>query len=115
MFVVGLQGCLGVVTEVTLQVEPAFSVRSNQTHVSIPSLLASMQKLQRNHEFFKAWILPTCNSAVLFTNDRVDGPLLPPYKYVVRRCAQSLRFAWWRSRCSGERVANALRATALLP
>ncbi len=75
--VVGL-GALGVVTEITLQCEPAFRLVQEARALPWEDALAALPDALHQHEHVKLWWLPHTPHAQLTTYDRTTRPPQPP-------------------------------------
>ncbi len=65
-------GALGVVTQVTLRVEPAFRLRQEVEH--IPVLSVDVEQVSRSAEYVKVWWLPGASRAQVVRYTRTDEP-----------------------------------------
>lgn len=81
-------GCLGVVTRVTLQCEPAFRLRERVALVRFDEALTRLDELVHAGEHVKLWWLPHTDLVRVSTLDRTQDPLTEPGS--VMRTAQSL-------------------------
>jgi FAD/FMN-containing dehydrogenase len=70
---VGLGG-LGIITQVTVRVEPAFRLRETTQTLSFEAALASLPTLARSAEYVKLWWLPHTDAVLVFRCDRTDEP-----------------------------------------
>ena len=68
---VGL-GALGVVTEATVRVVPAFQLQESVTFVPITEVEASLESLAAGDEFVKVWWFPTAPEAMVFRLARTE-------------------------------------------
>lgn len=69
---VGL-GALGVVTEVSLRVQPAFRIAETTERVSFERGVAALPTLGREAEWAKFWWLPHTDAALLFRGERTTA------------------------------------------
>jgi L-gulono-1,4-lactone dehydrogenase len=65
-------GALGVVTEVTLQTVPAFTLRGADAPVALAEVLDSLDERVDGHRHFEFFVFPHADSALTRTNDVVD-------------------------------------------
>jgi L-gulonolactone oxidase len=70
-------GALGVVTEVTLQTVPAFTLRGVDAPVALADVLAGLDARVGGHRHFEFFVFPHAGSALTRTNDVVDEPPRP--------------------------------------
>lgn len=86
-------GALGVLTAVTLDVEPAFRLREVERPVPVEAVLDSLSEW-REHDHFEFWWFPGTDTALVKTLDRTDDPvdLDPPY-------AERLENLAWGTMC----------------
>lgn len=90
-------GALGVITEVTLQAEPAFGLVETCVKLPLAEAAAQLAQLAADHEYIKCWWFPPCPEVAIYTLAR--APL--------SRRRSRLARAW-------ERTANAALFPALL-
>lgn len=69
---VGL-GCLGVITQVTLQCERAFCLHERSEPMRFDAAMSTMQDVVSAHEHVKLWWLPHTNTVHVFRQDRTDA------------------------------------------
>jgi L-gulono-1,4-lactone dehydrogenase len=74
---VGL-GALGVLTAVTLRVEPAFLLRNRRRRMAVGDVLASLDELTAANEHLDFYWLPHTDACLVKTNNRHPGPARPP-------------------------------------
>ena len=74
---VGL-GCLGVITEVTLDCVPAFNLCERSWTLSFEEGLRQMQTLVDGHDHVKFWWLPHTGRMQVFAADRTEREPTPP-------------------------------------
>ncbi|MEV0583570.1 D-arabinono-1,4-lactone oxidase [Nonomuraea sp. NPDC050310] len=74
---VGL-GALGVLTSVTLRVEPAFLLRNVRRVMSLTGILDSLDELTASNEHLDFFWLPHTDACLVKTNNRHPGPAAPP-------------------------------------
>ena len=67
-------GALGVVTELTLAVEPLFYLREVRAPLPLGTAIERIDELARGGEYVKWWWLPHTDQAVIFTYHRDPGP-----------------------------------------
>ncbi len=65
-------GALGIVTRVTLMVEPAFTVVEEMEPVTFEAAMAALPTLARDVEYAKLWWFPHTDRALLFRGRRAD-------------------------------------------
>jgi len=70
---VGL-GATGILTELTLDVVPAFRLREVAVPMPIDEAVERVEELSQQAEFVKLWWLPHTGKAVVFAADRTDAP-----------------------------------------
>jgi L-gulonolactone oxidase len=70
-------GALGVVTEVTLQAVPAFTLRGVDAPVALTEVLDGLDERVDSHRHFEFFVFPHADSALTRTNDVVDEPAHP--------------------------------------
>jgi L-gulono-1,4-lactone dehydrogenase len=66
-------GALGIVTQVTLAVEPAFTVVEEMEPTTFEGAMAALPTLARDAEYAKLWWFPHTNRALLFRGRRADA------------------------------------------
>ena len=74
---VGL-GALGVLTAVTLRVEPAFLLRNRRRRMTLSAILDSLDALTSDNEHLDFFWLPHTDTCLVKTNNRHAGPASPP-------------------------------------
>jgi len=67
-------GAMGVVTEVTLAVEPLFYLREVRAPLPLEVAVERIDELARSAEYVKWWWLPHTDQAVIFSYHRDPGP-----------------------------------------
>ncbi|MFT5455861.1 MAG: FAD/FMN-containing dehydrogenase [Myxococcota bacterium] len=67
-------GALGLLTELTMQVVPAFSLREERFTVSWGDAMTRLPDLARESEYVKLWWLPHTDPVVVFRYVRTDAP-----------------------------------------
>jgi sugar-1,4-lactone oxidase-like protein len=67
-------GALGIVTEVTLKVVPAFRLRETTETLSFAEALADIQAIARSAEYVKLWWLPHTDKVVVFRCEHTREP-----------------------------------------
>ena len=70
-------GALGVVTELTLQAVPAFTLRGVDAPVALAEVLDGLDERVDTHRHFEFFVFPHADSALTRTNDIVDEPPNP--------------------------------------
>jgi len=70
---VGL-GATGILTELTLDVVPAFRLRERTWTVPIGEAIEQVDALSQEAEFVKLWWLPGSGRAIVFAAERTDAP-----------------------------------------
>ena len=70
---VGL-GALGIITEVTIRVVPAFRLCETTETVPFAAALADLPDIARSAEYVKLWWLPHTDSVIVFRTERTDAP-----------------------------------------
>ena len=70
-------GALGVVTEVTLQTVPAFTLRGVDAPAPLAEVLDGLDARVGGHRHFEFFVFPHADSALTRTNDVVDEPPRP--------------------------------------
>jgi FAD-linked oxidoreductase len=103
-------GALGVVTAVTLQAVPAFTLEGVDATAPLDDVLGRVDELADGAEHFEFYVFPHSPLALTRTNRRVDGPPAPP----------SRARAWFddvllRNHVFGLAVAAGNRAPRLIP
>ena len=74
-------GALGIIVEITIQVEPASKVAWRQSKLALSTVLDKwFDGLWTSHEFVRVWWLPYEKSAVVWHADKTDLPVRPPPK-----------------------------------
>jgi L-gulonolactone oxidase len=67
-------GALGIVTEVTLQTVPAFTLRGVDAPVALAEVLDGLGARVDGHRHFEFFVFPHADVALTRTNNRVDEP-----------------------------------------
>jgi L-gulono-1,4-lactone dehydrogenase len=67
-------GALGIVTEVTLRIGPAFQLAETVENVPIGEVPAALEAIARSAEYVKLWWMPHTPFASVFRYARVDEP-----------------------------------------
>jgi FAD-linked oxidoreductase len=70
-------GALGIVTEVTLQTVPAFTLRGVDAPVPLAEILDGLDARVSGHRHFEFFVFPHADGALTRTNDAVDEPAQP--------------------------------------
>jgi L-gulono-1,4-lactone dehydrogenase len=70
-------GALGIVTEVTLQTVPAFTLRGVDAPVPLAEVLDGLDERVAGHRHFEFFVFPHADSALTRTNDVVDEAARP--------------------------------------
>lgn len=76
-------GALGVVTRLTLDVVPRFTLRETRTRLDLDEAAERLPELAAGAEFSKVWWMPHTRQALWIRYDRVDEPA--PDRRLVRR------------------------------
>jgi len=67
-------GALGVLTEVTLRVEPSFRLAQTIETVPVGEVGAQLEQIGRSAEYVKVWWVPHTPDALVIRYDRTEGP-----------------------------------------
>jgi FAD/FMN-containing dehydrogenase len=67
-------GTLGVITELTLRVVPAFRLAERVEAVPIAAACADVERIARSAEYVKIWWLPHTRRALVYRYQRTDAP-----------------------------------------
>jgi L-gulono-1,4-lactone dehydrogenase len=70
-------GTLGVVTELTLEVVPAFTLRGDDAPVPLATVLDELDARADGHRHFELFVFPHADTALTRTNDAVDEAARP--------------------------------------
>jgi FAD/FMN-containing dehydrogenase len=70
---VGL-GALGILTEITIRVVPAFRLCETSETIDFSTAVANVQDIARSAEFVKLWWLPHTEGVIVFRYERTDRP-----------------------------------------
>jgi L-gulono-1,4-lactone dehydrogenase len=73
-------GVLGIVTEVTLQTVPAFTLRGVDAPAPLAEVLDELDARADGHRHFEFFVFPHADSALTRTNDAVEEPARPRSK-----------------------------------
>jgi L-gulono-1,4-lactone dehydrogenase len=73
-------GVLGVVTDVTLQAVPAFTLRGVDAPVPLAEILDELDARVDGHRHFEFFVFPHADTALTRTNDAIDEPPRPRSK-----------------------------------
>jgi FAD-linked oxidoreductase len=73
-------GALGIVTEVTLQTVPAFTLRGVDAPIALAEVLDGLDARVDGHRHFEFFVFPHADDALTRTNEVVDGPPRPRSK-----------------------------------
>ena len=65
---------MGILTQVTLRVEPAFRLCETTEVIDFEDALASMQAIARSAEYVKLWWLPHTEGVIVFRYERTQEP-----------------------------------------
>jgi FAD-linked oxidoreductase len=84
-------GALGIVSTVTLPIEPAFRLQEQAWSLSFDAAVEQMDVLVAQHEHLKLWWVPHTDKVQVYTQNRTDAP-------ATRR---TLRERWEASRVLG--------------
>ncbi|MFI6496616.1 D-arabinono-1,4-lactone oxidase [Nonomuraea typhae] len=74
---VGL-GALGILTAVTLRVEPAFLLHNRRSRMSLTGILSSLDTMTSANEHLDFFWVPHTDACLVKTNNRNPGPARPP-------------------------------------
>ncbi|WP_327090903.1 FAD-binding protein [Nonomuraea sp. NBC_01738] len=74
---VGL-GALGILTAVTLRVEPAFLLHNQRRRMTLTEIMAGLDALTSGNEHLDFFWLPHTDTCLVKTNNRNPGPASPP-------------------------------------
>ena len=76
-------GLLGVISEVTIQCEPAFNLREIRQTIPLDECLDNLDNLVRGGQHVKYWIdIYTEKCAVFMANRTSDSPRDIPYHFI---------------------------------
>jgi len=70
-------GVLGIISTVTIKVEPAFNLEAVQTPVKLDDILGNLDKFVNSAEHFRFWWFPYTDDAVTWGANRTDKKLAP--------------------------------------
>lgn len=70
---VGL-GALGIVTELTIAVQPAFRLCEQTEAIPLAQALGELPGIARSAEYVKLWWLPHTDAVIVFRYERTDAP-----------------------------------------
>jgi L-gulonolactone oxidase len=65
-------GCLGVISEITLQVTDAFTLHDYTTTVPFDEVIDNLDDYLKNNDHFKLWWLPPCKDIIVFRYKRTN-------------------------------------------
>lgn len=68
-------GCLGIVSTVTLRVEPAFRLEERSWTLSFDDAVAQVDDLVAQHEHLKLWWVPHIDVVQVYAQNRTDAPV----------------------------------------
>lgn len=68
-------GCLGIISQVTVQCEPAFNLHEYSQPMSFADAIAALPELVAAHEHTKLWWLPHTDSVHAMCSDRTSAPV----------------------------------------
>lgn len=77
-------GALGVMTQVTLQVEPTYDIEENAFAMPFEAALRLAPELCRDHPRLKFWWLPHTGMVQVFTYDKTNKARTPPSELAER-------------------------------
>ena len=91
---VGL-GALGILTEVTIRVEPRFNLRETTESLSFAEALSSLDAIAASAEYVKLWWLPHTDAVMVFRYERTEasGRLNPVAVWIDQWIVNKLVFA----------------------
>lgn len=88
-------GALGVVTEVTLRVEPAFRLRQSVDDVDVHGVGRRLAEVARSAEWVKVWWLPQAATAQVIRYERTTDPASTrPSAAVLRSLDEKVLHRW---------------------
>lgn len=67
-------GALGIITQVTLQVEPTYNLEENSFSMPFDAVLRLAPQLYRDHPRLKFWWLPHTDQVQVYTYDKTSKP-----------------------------------------
>ncbi|MDP6945468.1 MAG: D-arabinono-1,4-lactone oxidase [Myxococcota bacterium] len=67
-------GCLGIVSTVTLRIEPAFRLEERAWSLSFDEAVEQVDALVAAHEHLKLWWVPHTDRVQVYAQDRTDAP-----------------------------------------
>jgi L-gulonolactone oxidase len=103
-------GALGVLTELTLQCVPAFTLRGVDAQAPLDQVLGSLDALADGARHFEFYVFPHTDVALTRTNEIVDAPPAPP-----SRAARFVEDIVLNNYALGVAVAAGRRAPRLIP
>lgn len=71
-------GALGILTEVTLQVVPAFRLRKIEQPAPLTEVLSTYLARAAEHDHYECYVFPYADRALTITSTRTDEPAAPP-------------------------------------
>jgi L-gulonolactone oxidase len=79
---VGL-GALGIVTAITLQCEPAFTLVADERPMPVDEVMSRFDELASDNEHFEFYWFPHTDATLVKRNNRLrDGEQVPPYRKI---------------------------------
>jgi len=70
-------GCLGIISTVTLRVEPAFRLEERAWPLSFDEAVAQVDELVATHEHLKLWWVPHVDVVQVYAQNRTTDPVTP--------------------------------------
>ncbi|KAL2913557.1 D-arabinono-1,4-lactone oxidase [Polyrhizophydium stewartii] len=70
-------GCLGVITQVTIQAVPAFQIRAEQAPISFADMIANFESLVRSADHVRFWWFPHTDNCIVWKGTRTSDPPQP--------------------------------------
>jgi L-gulonolactone oxidase len=70
-------GCLGIISQVTIQCEPAFHLRERSQPMAFDEAMRDLPTLVEGHDHTKLWWLPHTDTVQVSSYDRTTAPISP--------------------------------------
>ncbi|MCO4763851.1 MAG: FAD-binding protein [Myxococcales bacterium] len=88
-------GALGVITEVTLSVQPAFRLCETTETIPFDDAVRDMEAIARSAEYVKLWWLPHTDAVIVFRSERTTEPgrISPVVRWIDEHIVNQLLFA----------------------
>ncbi|KAI8099586.1 D-arabinono-1,4-lactone oxidase-domain-containing protein [Halteromyces radiatus] len=96
-------GCLGIVTRVTLQTEPAFRLEAIQRPYKFPDVLNDWDATIHSAEHVRVWWYPHTDDCVVWRANRTDKP-----KTIDLQTMTNTATSWWCERVLGFHIYQGL-------